>query len=131
MDLTVSVGLNEARLTATRDYIDAGASHGKLRLYTTPRPAAGAAITTQVLIAEIDLDEPCGTVASNSLELTAALPAIVANSGDVTWGRIVDGSGNYAIDGDASDMAGSGHFKLDATTLTAGSTVALVACALG
>lgn len=131
MDLSIAVGLNEARLTATRDYLDAGGDNAKLQLYTAPRPAPGAAITTQVLLSEIDLTEPCGTVAANVLNLTAALPGLVLNSGSAAWGRVVDGSGNYAIDGDASDMAGSGHFKLDDVVLIAGGTVALVSAVLG
>lgn len=130
MDLSIAAGLNEARLTATRDYLDAGAGGARLRLYTGPRPAPGAAITTEVMLTEIDLTEPCGTVAGGVLTLTAALPGDVLNSGTAAWGRVVDGSGNYAIDGDASNMAGLGHFRLDNVVLTAGGVVALLSAAL-
>jgi hypothetical protein len=128
-DLTIAAALNEARLLATRDYLDAGAGASRLRIYNGTRPAGGGTPTT--LLVEFTLAEPCGTVASNALTLTPVLPATIVASGIATWARLVDGSGNYAIDGDVSNLAGTAPVKIDDTALVAGEQVALISAVFG
>lgn len=98
MTLTISPRQKLAVSAARRDDIDAAPSPGKLLCYPDPQPAAGDA-PSGALIASFVLTDPCGTVDAAGLHITTAAPAQVSASGIIRWGRIVDGDGNWCIDG--------------------------------
>lgn len=131
MTFSISTAHNEARLEGTKTFLDTGAGVGRIRVYDGTRPANGAAITTQVLLVEIPLDDPCGTVAAGVLTLAANTLPLIGNSGDATWGRVVNGNGDFAGDCDVSDTLGSGDIKLESTTLLAGGRAVLISGVLG
>ena len=125
MTVEISTAHNEARLAGTRTYMDAGAGKARIRVYDGPRPSAGGTATT--LLVEIVLADPCGTVAANKLTLDADEPdgyEVVA-AGVAVWARIVNGNGDWVLDCDVSDPAGSGEVKLPGTTLAVGDIVPL------
>lgn len=109
--------LRTARLQLVADAI----SDGILTLYTAPKPALGAAITTQTALVAIPL--PSGlTAADATLVLLLTLPPIAAD-GVATWGRIVDSSAQFVADGTCGVLGSSADFQLAFTELSAGGTL--------
>lgn len=92
--------LRNSRLNAIRDAIDAGAGAGKLRIYSGTRPATGAAITSQTLLAELTFSDPCAPAASGGVLTFSAITADTAAdaTGTATWARIVDSTGTFVAD---------------------------------
>jgi hypothetical protein len=127
----ISTALNEARLTATRDYLDSGASSAKLQIYATPRPTPGGAPSPGTLLVELILTEPCGTVAGGVLTVTAVGEATAVGSGTPVWGRFVNGSGAWVIDADAGGPGSNQPIVLSDTSVLAGGKLSLLSCVLG
>lgn len=80
---------------------------GKLRLYTAPPPARGAALTTQTLVSVHDLagagsPASAGTVAGNMLTLAPIAPGLVLGTDGVpvapAWGRAETSGGEFVAD---------------------------------
>ncbi len=109
MSIDLADDVKTARLQALANKIDAAATPGHLLLYTAPRPQRGAAAGPAALISDITLTKPCGVVTGNSLALTLPPVVLAAIDGDIAWGRLVDGDGNWRGDGDAGQI-GSGAF---------------------
>lgn len=110
MALKLASAIRAARSEVIKSAIDAATTPGKVLLYTLPLPATtGAAITTQTLLATCVLSDPCGTVANGSLTLSAISDDLSADAtGDIAFGRIVDGDGNFVADAIAG-VNGSGE----------------------
>jgi hypothetical protein len=129
MAWSISTAHNEARLTGTRDFLDTGSGNAKLRLYNGTRPSNGGTPTT--LLAEIMLDDPCGTVASGQLTLTSSDTPLCLATGTATWARLINAAGNHVADGDVSTVAaGTGQVQLDDVNLLAGGRVQIVSAVL-
>jgi len=130
MTLHISTTHANDRLNGTVSSLDRGTAHAKIRLYNGTQPAAGGSATT--LLAEIVLTKPCGTVTGGVLTLTQEndYDIAVAN-GVATWARFIDGDGNWSIDCDVSDAAGSAPVKIDDTSIIAGGQVILMSAVLG
>ncbi|MGJ0489598.1 hypothetical protein [Methylobacter sp.] len=107
-DLALSLGTRNDRLQAILNKLDAGTGAGKLLVYTGPRPATGAAITTQTLIGTCVLSDPAGTVANAQLTFSPISDDIAADAdGEIAWVRGVDSDNNFVLDMGAG-LAGSG-----------------------
>lgn len=117
--LDISAALNEARLTAVRDYADLGTGNSTISFYSTTRPAPGAAEAADPLVV-IVLAKPSGTVAGGLLllEQDAVGGDLILNTGDAVWGRWFNGDGDWMADGDVTDEAGDGDFKVAGTAGT-------------
>lgn len=127
MMLTISTEHNEARLGGTLGFLDSGAAAARIRIYDGARPATNnGALTDQLLLVELALDKPCGTVASGTLTLNASALPLIGNTGVASWARIVNGDGVQAIDCDVSDEGGTAPIKLQTTTLYAGGRAVLI-----
>lgn len=125
----------EAMLTALLTWLDTGAGHCSIEIYDTTRPSLGGAEAATPL-AVVTLAKPCGTVAAGALTLLPADAdgALIALSGDAAWGRLINAAGDVAGDGNVTDSAGSGPFKVSGATgtaLYAGARVFLGVVALG
>lgn len=108
MSLTFSTALRNARLQAIVDTMDAAVTNGEILFYAGTRPATGAVITNEVLVAETLLSKPSGTISNGVLTFDTIEPDIDANAAEtITWARIVDGDGNFIIDADCG-LTGSG-----------------------
>lgn len=124
MAIGYATTLRTNRMTQVVNAIDAGASTGKLRLYTTPRPATGAAITTQTLLAELAFADPCGTVTNGVLTFSALTDDSNADaSGIAVWARVVDSDGNFVMDMSVTATGGGGDIELNSTAIVAGGLV--------
>ena len=115
MAISVPNTTKHAMLNGLRTLIDAnGTAH--VKIYTAPRPAGGNPITTQILLSDNVLVNPCGPSASAG-QLNLFNPATSANlaAGTATWARITDGIGNFILDCDVSVTAGAAEVKLAST----------------
>jgi hypothetical protein len=131
--LALSPRVKLARSTAVRNDIDAATTPGKIKLYALPRPAPGGTPVGD-LLAVITLTDPCGTVDSTGLHLTAFAAGQAVATGAIGWGRVCDGDGNWVIDGGAlpasdPDVA-LAPFVLDAMNVFTGGYVNLVSATL-
>lgn len=110
--------LRSNRMTQVINAIDAGASTGKLRIYTATRPATGAAITTQTLLAELSFADPCGTVTNGVLTFSALTADSSADAtGTAAWARVVDSDGNFVMDMSVTATGGGGDIELNTTSI--------------
>jgi hypothetical protein len=88
-----------------------------------------------VLLAEIPLDYPCGTVdGAGQLTITASGPDSSADaSGECTYAEICESDATVALSLPAEEGAApvSGKVVLTNTTIVAGAEVSLVSCTIG
>lgn len=117
--IRITDALREARLTATRDTIDAGAGHGTIEMYDINQPATLGAAPSGPPCAVVTLAKPCGTVGGGYLTLAQADSGgdmIATTSGPlgVAWALVRDGDGNIVMDGTVSDNSpgATGDIKL-------------------
>ncbi|WP_333873049.1 hypothetical protein [Methylobacter sp.] len=97
--LAFSTALRNSRAQCIAAALDAGATPGKILLYTAPRPATGAAITTQTLIGTCMLSDPCGTVSNGVLVFDDINDDDLADAtGVIAWARGVDGDDAFVLD---------------------------------
>jgi hypothetical protein len=135
MTLQTSIAHNAARLMGSVAFADTGAGQSRMRFYATARPALGADPGGPAL-AEVVLAKPCGSVANGVLTLAQqdASGDLVLVTGAPVWARWINGEGALVADGDVSDDAGSGDFKIGGTAaggiLYAGARLRLGACTL-
>ena len=123
--MDISTAHNEARLGGTKTFLDTGGGAGAtIEIYDGERPPPGGSVTN--LLVTFTLTKPCGTVASNTLPVTAAAIPLAVRDGTATWYRAKTAAGAWAGDGWVSDLAGSGEIKLDTTDILAGGSVRLV-----
>lgn len=119
--INLSNDLRDARLQLLADAL----SGGTLTLYTAPKPAIGAAITTQTALATLLL--PDGLTVSNAQFSMVINAVTTADTGTCTWGRIVDSADAFVLDGDAGIPGSSALFTIKTTTMTAGDPLTVVA----
>jgi hypothetical protein len=122
----LSTTLRNARATAIRDAFDANASPGYIQFYTSPRPATGAAITSQTLLGTVTLSKPSGSVSNGVLTFDTITSDTSADaSGAAVWARGYDGAGTFVADFDVTDNAGVGPIKLNNINIVAGGTISI------
>ena len=124
--IQISDELNAYRLQGVITFLALGAEQARAHLYAGPRPGFGEA-PQGPLLASIVLTEPLGTVVDGVLEVAPTNEALILTTGEATWARIVNGSGDLVLDCGVSDPAGSGEVKLPGTTLAVGDIVPLSA----
>ena len=123
-----SLAMRNAYATARKTKIDAGGAGAKLRCYTTPKPEGpDTAISSQVLLAELTLSYPCGTVSNGKLVLNKITGDPSANAdGDIEFVRLLDSDNNVICDMDAAESSVSGAIKFNSVTVVAGVEVKVI-----
>lgn len=126
---------NEDRLQGTLTNLARGTSPAKLRIYDnsgTPQvPTSITASPTGVLLCEVTLEEPLGTIDDGVLTWDLPSDALISASGIAHWARFIDGNGNASIDCSVTDSAGAGPIKLAELNLLAGSSLRIVSAVFG
>lgn len=112
--------------TAVLGEIDAGSGAGKIRLRDD----------SDVLLAEIPLTDPAGTVngSTGQLTLTASGPDTSADAtGTCTYGEICDSDNTVVVSLPASQgsSAVSGEIVISNTSIVSGAEVSLVSAVIG
>ena len=111
--------------TSFLDLVDTDASAASIKLRDE----------SDVLLAEIPLNDPCGTVdGAGQLTITASGPDTSADAtGTCTYGEICDGAGVVALSLPAQSGLSpvSGYLVVSNTSIVAGAEVTLVSCTVG
>jgi hypothetical protein len=116
--------LKNTRMTAVRDDIDSGTGPGVLQIGT-----AGMA----VVLADITLADPCGTVASGVLTFSGMPRSDTsANAtGTAAAARIRDSSGNDIVTGlTVTATGGGGDIQLNSVSISTGQTVEITSASI-
>ncbi len=125
MAISFSTTVRNNGLNQISAAIDAGPAPGLVRIYDGVRPAAGAAVTTQNLLAELAFADPAfpaatsGTLTANPIVNDSSANA----TGTATWFRVVDSTGAFVFDGDCG-TSGS-DLNLNSVEITTGVTVSI------
>lgn len=121
MTISFSAALRTARLNAIVTAAGAGA---KLRIYDGTKPAAGAALSGNTLLAEFTLGATLGTALGATLTFGAVSNVNGSATGTPTWFRIVLSDGTtFLMDGTAGG-AGS-DLVLSPAAITSGQPVSI------
>lgn len=119
MALGIDVTIRNARLDEITTALDAGAGAAKIKMYDGTRPATGAAITTQVLLATPLMSAtsfPAASSGSMTANAVTTVQAVAAST--LTWFRMTDSDDNFVCDG---DIATSGSdLNVNTTTTSIG-----------
>jgi hypothetical protein len=113
-------------LDALRDKIDAGATGGTIKIYTTPQPAnADAAIGAVTLLATLTFS---ATSAPNAATGITTFSAITEDSsadadGTAVWARIADSNAATIFDCDVTATGAGGTIQLNTTSIVSGGPV--------
>lgn len=124
---TYSVKAKEEAHKAFRDLIDAGSAAGRLKI----RDSA------DVLLADIPLADPCGTVSSGTGVLTFDVTAAEDTSADATgtaaYCEFTDSDGvvHLSLPTQAGTAAVSGKLVLNTLSIVSGGPVTLVSATIG
>ena len=123
---TYSAAAKIAAHTAFKDLIDTGVGVGSIKI----RDSA------DVLLAEIPLDDPCGTVNGTTGQLTLTLDGRdeSANaSGTAAYAEICDVAGavQLALPAQAGSVAVSGYVVLNTLTIVAAAPVEILSATIG
>ena len=121
MGVTYTTAVKNARMTAVRDQIDAGAAAGKLEIGTT-----GMA----TVLATITLNDPSGTVASAVLTFSGfSKSTTAAATGTAAAARIRDSNNVDIVTGLTVGTSGS-DINLDNTSINTGQTVTITSATI-
>lgn len=123
---TYSAAALVAAHTAFRDLIDSGSGAGLIRI----RDSA------DVLLAEMTLADPCGTVNGATGQLTLTMPQSDASanaSGTAAYGEICTSAGvaHLALPAQAGTSPVSGKIVLNTLTITSGQAVSILSVTIG
>lgn len=121
MDWSLSPDAALVQLQATMAWADQGAANARLQLFTSPRPAAGAAAGGPAQV-ELLLAKPCGAITDGVWSLAALRPGgtMVLRDGIPRWGRWLSGTGAWLADGDVTDSAHDGAIRIAGGSTPAG-----------
>jgi len=128
MALGYDATIRNARLDAITTAIDAGAGAGTIKIYDstgTGRPATGADVTTQVLLATLTFTDPSfPAAAAGAMSANAITDDVAADAtGTATWFRVEDSVSGHVMDGDVG-TSGS-DLNLNTVSLVVGATVSI------
>jgi hypothetical protein len=115
----------DAILTPVQAAVDGGTGAGLIRIYTTPMPATPeTAITTQTLLGTLTFSDPCGTVTSGTLTMSAVTQDAAADAtGTAVWARILNSSGTAIFDVDVTNTGGGGTMQMNTTNIVVGGPI--------
>ena len=130
--ITYAVDVKNSMLAGLAAKLDAAdPDPGRLQLYTGPQPGAGDPITTETLLADIELEFPCGVVANGVLTLaTPVEDSNLPDSGTIAWGRLVDGNDIWIADLDVGVEGSGAAVELAGIIVYQGGIVRITAAAL-
>jgi hypothetical protein len=123
---TYSAAALVAAHTALRDVIDSGSGAGFVRI----RSAA------DVLLAQVPLSDPCGTVNGTTGQLTLSIAGVDAGAdatGTAAYGEVCDSDGDVhlALPVQTGTSAVAGYLVLNTTSIVSGVPVAIASATIG
>lgn len=123
---TYSAAALVAAHTSFRDLIDSGSGAGFVRIRSS----------ADVLLAQIPLSDPCGTVNGTTGQLTFSIsgPDTSADAtGTAAYGEFCDSDGDVhlALPAEAGSAAVSGKIVINTLSIVAGGSVELISATIG
>lgn len=120
-----ATALKEKVLAPVATAIDAGPGAGTIKIYTGTMPAdCATAITTQTLLGTLTFSDPCGTIATGSLTMSAITQDSSADAtGTAAWARIQDSTGVVVMDLNVTTTGGGGAITLNTTNIVIGGPI--------
>ena len=123
---TYSADALVAAHTSFKDLVDSGAGAGSIKIRDSG----------DVLLAQVPLSDPCGTVNGTTGQLTLSVsgPDTSADaSGTAAYGEICDSDGNVylSLPAQAGSVAVSGKIVLNTLSIVAGGPVAVLRATIG
>jgi hypothetical protein len=123
---TYSAAALVAAHTSFRDLIDAPVGAGSIRIRSA----------TDVLLAQVPLSDPCGTVNGTTGQLTFAIAGPDASadaSGTAAYAEFCDFNGlvHLSLPAEAGTVAVSGKVVLNTLSIIAGGTVTVISAVIG
>lgn len=116
--------------TARADVHAAAFASGKLQIYDGTQPAAGAAITDQILLAQFDLDASPGSANGAGFTLATPLSVLVIADGIASWARLLAAGDVWAMDFDVGASNSGAALTLNPIQIYAGGSVIVNSFAL-
>jgi len=102
MSVSIATSVRNQMIQQIQLAIDAGLSAGCLQLYGGVRPSAGA--ESPFLLVTLICSDPCASLAvDGELTFNALSQGVATATGQATWGRFIDSSGNFIIDCSVND----------------------------
>lgn len=131
--IEVSAANKIAKHNATIALIDAGSGAGKIQFFSGSRTAIDATVTA-VLVAELLLTKPSGTVGAGGLSLTPNGAGQAVGTGRIDWARVVDSDNSPVFSGvvlaSSDPAAASADFIIDDVNVFSGGLINLVSAVL-
>lgn len=94
----MALALNTALRTTRANAIVTDAGSGSLlRFYTASRPATGASITSQTLLATVTFSGTLGSVSSGVITLGDPAAVLPVANGTATWARLLRSDGTTFV----------------------------------
>lgn len=123
----VNTTTKNSMLQALADAINGGTAGGTIKIYTGTMPTLVTdAISTQTLLGTLTFSDPCGTVATGSLTMSAITQDSSADAtGTAAFARIADSSGTAIMDIDITTTGGGGALQMNTTNIVAGGPIAI------
>lgn len=123
---TYSVAARVAAHTAFRDLIDAGPAGGFIRIRSA----------SDVLLAQIPLTDPCGTVNGSTGQLTITMAGRDESadaSGTAAYGEFCDSTGlvHLSLPAQAGSAPASGLIVINTLSIVAGAPVEVLSATIG
>ena len=125
MALGYRVELRNARLNLVRDYIDAAATAGVIKIYSGTRPASsGGALSGNTLLASGTFSDPSApNAAAGVLTFSAITYGNAVATNTATWARIEDGDGLFVSDADVGAVGSGADIIVNSVDFVSGGPV--------
>lgn len=123
--LRLAVALQTSCITPIQTAIDAGGGAGTIEIYNGTIPATVAtAVTSQTKLGTLTFSDPCGSVTSGVLTMSAITQDSSADAtGTATWARIKDSTGAAVADIDVTSTGGGGVLQLNTVNIVIGGPI--------
>lgn len=124
----MTIGLPTSVRNAQLDAITTQAGNGALlAIYSGTRPATGAALSGNTLLAELTCGTPFAPASSNGVLTANAISSVAgAATGTATWARVYKSDGTTFVMDMSVGATGSGaDLQLNSTAIQSGATVAV------
>jgi len=113
----MALGLSTAVRNARGSVLTTEAGNAaKFQIYSGTRPATGAAITSQVKLAEFTMGTPFATTSAGVTTITLPANATGLAAGTATWARLTKTDGTTFV----MDLSAGTDFTLNTTTVSVG-----------
>lgn len=131
MTIGLNATLRNARLNLLRDALDAGTGPGTLKIYTGPRPATGAAITTETLLATMTFSDSSAVDASSGvLTFNPITGANAVADGTAAWARAEDSEATFVMDLSVGATGSGTDIELNTTSIVTGGPVSVTSATI-